>query len=1335
MRIKLYALIGLLFLFGVQPVRSGPQEKNYYFRSLGIGEGLSQNTVNAILQDHFGFLWFGTKDGLNRYDGLNFHIFKHNADDARSLGNNFITALYEDKNYRLWVGTDAGLYIYNQETEAFGRFDMKNPDGISIEKAVNTIYGDAYGRIWITVEEQGLFCYRIDDRTLEHYSLDYLHSDTNVRSVCVDNGGTVWIGFYGGGLHYSKDNLVSLYPFVCQGEEVFRDDVITKLTLGAYNYLYVGSVKHGLQGINITSWQVDRMIEADERGEDVFVRDIMAFSNNELWIGTETGIYIYNLRTREYTHLYNVPGDTYSLSDNAVYNLCRDREGGVWIGTYFGGVNYIPLQYTYFEKFYPRNGRNSMHGKRVREFCQGNDGTLWIGTEDGGLNHYNPQTRRFRFFEPSDAFKNVHGLCIDGDFLWVGTFSKGLKKVDTRTGAVVRSYYKGSNPNSLCDNSVFTICKTMSGDLYFGTLFGLYRYNRSSDDFIRISELNGRFIYDIKEDSYGNLWLATYANGAYRYDVAKREWINYTYAPEDTSGIPSNKVLSIFEDSRRQVWLTTQGGGFCRYNPESDNFTCFDSRKGLPNDVVYQIIEDDDGLFWISTNSGLIRFNPREFGIRVFTKANGLPVNQFNYRSGCKTSDGTIYMGSIEGFIAFNPRSFIENRYIPPVVITDFLVFNKRAVVGEKDSPLDRSIIYSDRVTLKASQNSFSVRVAALSYQAPDMNQIVYKLEGFDNEWYTRPANANITYSNLRHGEYLLRIKASNSDGVWNETPAELRIRILPPFYLSVWAYILYFVFTAALLFYAAYYLRRRSRIRLIRQREKFEQEKEREIYTAKIDFFTNIAHEIRTPLTLIKGPLDHILHSDKMVPDLKEDMAVMSQNTDRLLDLTNQLLDFRKTETNGFRLNFVHCNVSEVIRNTYHRFSSLSKQKGLKVTLELPDTDFYADVDKEAFTKIISNLFNNAVKYSDTYIRVFLSSENVQQTEYFVLRMQNDGLLVPQDQQERIFEPFIQYARNGSDKVTGGTGIGLALARSLAELHSGSLKLETVPDCNSFRLMLPVAQENIIVLADPLPVTESDEARSGAAEKISGDYTVLVVEDNPDMRAFIVRQLTDVYTVLTAANGIKALEVLDNNYVSLVISDVVMPEMDGFELCKMLKSKVNYSHIPIVLLTAKTNLQSKIAGMELGADAYIEKPFSTGYLLACVANLIRTREKLRETFANSPFVAANTMAMTKADEEFLRKLNEIIEANLHDPEFSLDDMAETLNMSRSSFYRKIKGVLDMTPNDYLRLERLKKAAQLLQEGKNRVNEICYQVGFSSPSYFAKCFQKQFGVRPREFTE
>lgn len=640
---------------------------------------------------------------------------------------------------------------------------------------------------------------------------------------------------------------------------------------------------------------------------------------------------------------------------------------------------------------------------------------------------------------------------------------------------------------------------------------------------------------------------------------------------------------------------------------------------------------------------------------------------------------------------------------------------------------------YTREINLKYNQNSFAFRFAALCYAAPEENYLSYTLKGFDKEWYSTTKSSTASYTNLKPGDYTFCVKTANAKGEWSNDIKSIHIHIAPPFWKSPWAYLLYFMLSAAGIGYIFYRFRKQITDKQRRQLEILEAEKEKEIYHAKIDFFTNIAHEIRTPLTLIKGPLENILHKENIDRNtIRENLDVMERNTLRLLDLTNQLLDFRKTETKGFRLNFMDCNISQLIRDTYIRFNPAAQQNGLKFQTDLPEQDFNAPVDKEALTKILSNLFNNAVKYATSSIHVSLIPPcGMKEPGYFSIMVSNDGHPIPHDMQEKIFQPFVQIKQTSGGQHTAGTGIGLPLARSLAELHKGKLYLKDSEEI-CFCVELPVDQEKAIQLQKDSTISQTGNMQT-AIRQHSTNICILVVEDDPEMQNFICAQLETVYCVIRASNGKEALQVLSEKTISLIVSDVMMPEMDGFELCHTLKTDIEHSHIPIILLTAKVTMQSKIEGIELGADDYIEKPFSTEYLLARIANLLSNQDKLRHAFTSSPFVNAKTIALSKADENFLDKLIEVIQKNISEPDFNVDILAEKMNMSRSSLHRKIKGIAQITPNEFIQLERLKMAAQLIQSGEYRINEVCYIVGFNSSSYFAKCFQKQFGVLPKDF--
>lgn len=1320
--IRFIVIIHLLFSFFVH---LSADIGSYYFRNIGLAEGLSHSTVNVIYQDRTGFIWFGTKDGLNKYDGINIRVFKK---ENSKLGNNIVTVIYEDTDGKLWVGTDVGVYVYNPLFETFEFFDCPiNGTENIINRTITCIDADRNGNIWIASDYQGLFCYDKTQDKLCSVDGNIGNKKSNVTHFWFSKS-QLWVSCYEDNL-YNSDDYVNFKTFKDHnGTEPFNGFVINDCVEGVHNCLFIAS-SGGLFEVNMTTSVVKKL-------SDVYVRSLCFSSENELWAGTEQGIYIYDLKEQSFDFIdASDVDDKYALSDNAIYSIFKDNEDGIWVGSYFGGVNYYNKKFSYFKKYYPRDNLKYL-GKRVREFCPSNDGTVWIGTEDKGLFNFNPHNGLLKPFNHPLLYHNIHGLCLDDNYLWVGTFSGGLNRIDLRNNTLKR-YVRNEYSGSLNANNIFSLCKTSTGDLWIGTTSGLQKYNRNEDNFSQIRELKNVFIYDIIEDYKGRLWIATYSDGVYCYDLPHKEWKHYNSHSKEDASLPYDKIIGLFEDSKKRLWVMTQGYGFCLFNQEKDNFVTYSVKDGFPSNIIYDIVEDNSGLLWLSTNNGLVSFNPETGNKHVYSTANGLLENQFNYKSGYKDNNGILYFGSINGFVSFNPDDFIIDRAsvpdTPRLVLSDFFLYNKRLDIKEEYSPLSESITFADDLQLKADQNSFSLNARVLSYQAPLSNIVSYRLDGFDKEWnYITENNSRINYSNLPYGKYVLHVKGANSDGVWTNEERVLDIKVFPPFYLSWQAYFIYIILCIASVYYSIYYFKRRSLRKHMQAVELLQYEKEREIYNAKIDFFTNVAHEIRTPLTLIKNPLENVLESGKIDDDVKEDLEIMNLNTNRLLDLVNQLLDFRKTETKGFQLDFIKCDVSEIIRSTYKRFTPTARDKKIDFNIQISD-NLNISVDKEGFTKIISNLFTNAIKYGKTYINV--RAYVIEKNNSFQLEIENDGNVIPVEMREEIFKPFTQ-CHNGISRHVQGTGIGLALARSLAELHGGTLVMGDDIDKNSFVLNIPIYKQGInpSLLNEEKKDSVSSEYSSNT-EEVSGqfNYTLLVVDDNIDMRNFLQKELSKKYNVLIAKNGIEALDILKTNIVNLIVSDVMMPEMDGFELCNNIKTNLDYSHIPVILLTAKTNLQSKIEGLKNGADAYVDKPFSMEYLFVNIANLLKNREQLHLAFMHTPFLPTNSIAINKADEEFLKKLNDIVQVNLQNPDFSLLDIADQLCMSRSSLNRKIKGLLDVTPNDYIRIERLKKAAQLFKEGNGKINEVCYMVGFNTPSYFTKCFQKQFGVLPKDF--
>lgn len=1313
-------LFFILVLLSWQTVVLSAADLRYYFKHLTIEDGLSQNSVLSILQDQKGFMWFGTKDGLNRYDGNSIKIYKHDDKDPSSLGNNFVWKIYEHSDGNIWVGTDRGIYILDKKTETFRFFDDK------IKVPVLDIKADRKGNVWIAADR--LFRYSIKENKLYE-----IQNGNNVFahtwSIYIDDDDQIWVSMHGLGIRKYAENATS-YTDITKDESgsLLSSVKFSQLEGFDNNYILGGTINSNLRVINKITNEVSPLKVLNS---NIYVRCISSIGS-ELWVGGESGLYIIDMKKGTSTHITQNIFDKYALSDNAIYSIYQDREGGIWIGTYFGGVNYIPKHFNFFEKYYPIQGLNSINGERISGLCEDSEGNIWVGTEDAGLNKFNPTTKIFEHFPVQNSgggisYHNVHDIIRDGDKLWIGLFNNGINVFDLKTKRVVKHYHKGSTANALDNNDIFALHKDRGGNIWVGTSSGAFLFDRKTESFVRQAQLGSHFVSDILEDQKGRIWFTTYNAGVFRYNPRTKESRNYLFEWKNPRSVCHYKINCVFEDSKGRIWFAGESGGICVYEEKTDDFKRYGFSEGFSSDVIYAIQEDKHGNLWLSSNAGLMKFSLEDNSVVTFNVGNGLLCNQFNYKSGLTDSSGKMYFGSINGLVAFAPDSFMINKYISPIAITGFKVLNADKTFSHEKN--DKS----NGITLSYDMSSFSIDFAALSYSAPEQNRYAYRMLGLEDKWIYLNKAQTIIFSNLPSGKYQFQIKGSNNDGVWNENYEYLDITIRPPFWKTVWAYIFYTITLVALVYYFIYSYHKRVQKKAENERVLFEKEKETEMFDAKIGFFTNIAHEVRTPLTLIKSPLEYIMkNGDLEKKEVDENLGVIQKNTDRLLLLINQLLDFRKTESKAFSLTFVKTDINDLLAGIFNRFELTAVQRSLKMALHLPDEIVWADVDKEALTKVVSNLFTNAIKYAKKKIEIVLTTTH----DEFFIRVNSDGLLIAEEYSDKIFEPFFQIRNGDEHSSQPGSGIGLSLAKSLVELHKGKLILDkSKTDVNSFLIHIPINQEGAFIFNEDSVVDEELDDTIVTDHHQNAEARVLLVEDDEDMLAFMIDKLRKRYILFYAKNGQDALDILEKETINLVISDVMMPVMDGFALCKKIKQDINYSHIPVILLTAKNSVLNKIEGLDSGADAYIEKPFSLDYLFAQISNLFTNRQKLREAFAHSPFIATGTMAMNKADEEFLYKLQEVILKNISNPEFSVDHLASEMSMSRSSLLRKIKGVAEIPPNDFIKIVRLKRAAEILEEGKYKINEVCYLVGFSSSSYFTKAFKKQFGVLPKDFVK
>lgn len=1297
------------------------QAQFYYFKNYGVSHGLSSNTITSVIQDRKGFIWMGSRNGLNRFNGTGFKIFRNTPSDTSSLGSNSILSLFEDEQEKLWVGTTRGIYVYDPVKERFTPFT-----GIDAGE-IRYIKGDRDHNLWI-ISNFTLYKYHLPTGKISIYRAP---TDETI-ALNISRSGTVWAAT-GAGLvrkynratdRFEDYNFANLTgeKRISRVQEIYPIDE-QQVLVGTFNHVYQFNTANG---------RLKDIFENHPATREVQLHTIIQQSPSEFWLGTETGLYVYNIATGKTIQVQKQQTNPYSITDNVITSFCRDKEGGTWIGTFFGGVNYYSREFNKFQKYFPQPIPNTLSGNLVHEICSDQWGHLWVGTEDAGLNKLDLRAGTIQHFKAGRekgmlSYSNIHGLVAVGNELWVGTYEHGLDVLDISTGKVIRHYNAGTDSTSLKSDFIVTLYKTRNNEVLVGTWLGLFRYNRNKDNFTPLKFFNTQ-VQGIHEDAQGIIWAATYGNGVYYYNPATGRGGHLRHDAKKRASLINNYVNGLFEDHKGNFWFSTEGG-LTKYE-RNGKVTNYTMESGLPDNQVFKVLEDSEHYLWVSTSKGLVRMNPEEGSIKIYQSSHGLVTEQFNYNSGYRHNDGSFFFGTVKGLIRFKPNELHKGGYIPPVYITGIQVNNNELSINNRS--LKTSVTYTPHVTLPWDSSNISLDVAALSYNTPEMNEYLYKMEGFDKDWTAMKSNRRIYYPKLPPGEYTFKVKGSAGNGLWNEKETRLRINILPPWWATTGAYIIYVFIGLAIIFTILRYYYIALNARNKRKIDLFEREKEREIYNAKIDFFTNIAHEIRTPLTLIKMPLDKLISQQTHDPQIKESLNIMKKNTNRLIDLTNQLLDFRKAEANKFSLTFTKTDVNELLTEMHGLFKTAADQKGLTFRLELPRITLNAFVDEEAVKKIIANLVNNAIKYAHKMVSVKLLPFSSEDT-VFHIEFRNDGYQIPQELKDKIFEPF--YRIKETEKESG-TGIGLPLAKALAELHKGKLELKsTAEGTNLFLLSLPIHQEQEIDLhygkEDSDAPAEKSEETTAALDPAKP--VILLVEDNREILGFIQRELSVSYNILTALDGQEALAVLQKENVHLVISDIMMPVMDGIELCRRMKTDLQYSHVPIILLTAKNSLQSKIEGLEVGADAYMEKPFSFEHLQAQITNLIANRNNLKEYFARSPLTHLKGIAHSKADKTFIEELNKVIYDNITDLDLDVDQLSRLMNMSRPTLYRKIKALSDLTPNELINLSRLKKAAELLGEGKYRINEVAHMVGYSVHANFSRDFSRQFGVTPSNY--
>lgn len=1317
------------------------------FSYISINEGLSQSTVFSIDQDKRGNMWFATYDGVNKYDGYAFTVYQHNEDDPNSIANDISRIVKTDSQGRVWIGTRDGLSRYDEEKDIFQNFFYEKK-GKHLQ--VNGIEEISPEQLLISTPE-GLIMFDIKESKFIDDSFSTAMHKT-IASTLYRQGDLIYIGTPTDGLYnYSitQKTFEKVIP-------ILGTKQIQAILQQSPTRIWVATEGAGLFLINPKTKEIKNYLHSPSNPKSIssnYIRSLAMDSQNRLWIGTFNDLNIYHEGTDSFASYSSNPVENGSLSQRSVRSIFMDSQGGMWLGTYFGGLNYYHPIRNRFKNIRNIPYKNSLSDNVVSCIVEDKDKNLWIGTNDGGLNLYNPITQQFTSYtlqEDENArgigSNNIKAVYVDEkkSLVYIGTHAGGLSILHRNSGQVENFNQRNSQ---LVNENVYAILPDGEGNLWLGTLSALVRFNPEQRSFTTIEkEKDGtpvvsKQITTLFRDSHKRLWIG----GEEGLSVFKQEGLDIQKA----SILPVSNVTKLFtnciyEASNGIIWVGTREGFYC-FNEKDKQIKRYNTTNGLPNNVVYGILEDSFGRLWLSTNRGISCFNPETEKFRNFTESDGLQSNQFNTASYCRTSVGQMYFGGINGITTFRPELLLDNPYTPPVVITKLQLFNKVVRPDDETGILTKNISETKSITLKSWQTAFSIEFVVSNYISGQHNTFAYKLEGYDKEWYYLTDSRTVSYSNLPQGTYQFLVKAANSDGKWNPIPTALEIIVLPIWYKTWWALLIFFATFAGFITFVFRFFWMRKSMEAQLEIERRDKEHQEEINQMKMRFFINISHELRTPLTLILTPLQEIINkiSDRWT---RNQLEYIQRNANRLLHLVNQLMDYRRAELGVFELKAKKGNAHQLIQDNFLFYDKLARHKKITYTLHSELEDKEVLFDANYLELIVNNLLSNAFKYTESgqSITVTLKEEN----GWLLLQVSDTGIGIPINKQGKIFERFYQIE---SEHV--GSGIGLSLVQRLIELHHGRIELDSEENKGStFSVYLPqdlsVYKPSELASNDEQNEEEQVYSTNSKAmyfidtEKVenesveSGDKkrgTILIIEDNNEIRRYLSNGLADLFNTLEAGNGEEALEKLKDNEVDVIVTDVMMPVMDGIKLCKNVKQNIRTCHIPVIILSAKTDIKDQMEGLQMGADDYIPKPFSLAILTTKIQNMMRTRRRMLDKYAKSLEVEPEKITFNAMDEALLKRAMTIVEKNMDNIEFSTDEFAREMNMSRSNLHLKLKAITGESTIDFIRKIRFNEAAKLLKDGRYTVAEVSTMVGFNTPSYFATSFKKYFGCLPTEY--
>lgn len=1361
---RLYTKTGFLLIYVLLTCWANAQPDNMALRYLRTEEGLSQNEVTSILQDNEGFMWFGTRSGLNRYDGYEFLVFDQVPGDSGSLVNTSIERIYKDSKGIIWIGTKSnGISRYNPVTGKFLNMPFNGPSAQNIlpDKRVISFCEDSDGDMWIGTWNGGLLKYNSETGQGKTYNLA-----ANINVIIKSSNGIVWVGTNDGLFEYDP----AADSFKRQDFSIVNDQIPSIIEDRNHQFLWIlhnnesTLMKFDLKNRSSQTFSFSPA-EEKEFGQFNGTTKMMQDNNGLLWIGTwGNGLFQFDPENSTFSKIPLYPNTLFKDNNefNTILDIFQDKNNNVWIGTNGVGVCLLTEKL----KFNTLGlGKDQALNNCVMSVLEDKKGTLWVGTRGNGLYY---SINKVDFFEvPFTALKNLDRFKLvrtiyedrEGN-IWIGTsYNTGIIRYNKGVPELIAcsDFFNDRRFDPIKKAATFT---ETDQSLYIGTQQnGLFVLEKKAGSYGNIrnfkekygarGQLQSERVSYLLKDSKQRIWVATY-DGLCIFNTDDETFTNINTYFSLPQGFDPKIIFCLHESSDKSIWIGTPIGLYHLDEKTGNNAVLhyITKEKGLAGNQIMGITEDNLQNLWISTNAGISKYNLKTKKINNFTTIDGLQSTTFSETAFCKGLNNTLYFGGTFGLNSFNPNEIVESDYTNSIVLTNLSLYNQRVEIGSANGNraiLEKSLNNTTEITFNYQQKNFQIGFSALDFKAQGKNQYAYKLDNFDKDWNYIGTRHFINFNNLRPGEYTLNIKSASNNYIWNEQPRQLKIIIRPPIWQTWYAIVFYVVLILGIVTIIRWNAVKQVRMAKNLEIEKIKHEQDQRVSEMKFQFFTNISHEFRTPLTLIFAPLKELIQKAQAY-DIKDEalekIQVIYRNTNQLMKLINQLLDFRKAETENLKLVARYLNVEDFVKEACYPFFELAKIKDITFQIDstLKNKDIWFDRDK--MEMIVNNLVSNAFKFNKTggFVRITLE-ENSNEV---IVKVADSGKGIPSSAIGHIFERFYQVD-NGEN--IGSTGIGLALVKYLVELHQGVIEVDSeLGKGTEFRLKLKKGNDHL--KPEQLFANEAESntfVREESAlnrllpsrkkRKIASDECILIIEDNPDVNQYLVTLLEPFYCVESALNGkegfAKALELIPD----LIISDVMMPEMDGFELCKKVKANNLTATVPVILLTAKGADQYKLMGIHTGADDYISKPFDPDYLIEKVHKLLVSQAKLKKQYSKSIRLEPSDIEIEASDEVFLKKCISTIEKNLQNDDFSADFLASELNISNSSLYRRLKALTNLSSAEFIRSIRIKRAAQLLQDKSKTVSEVAYEVGFNDLKNFRQVFQKQFNCTPSEYRD